>query len=162
MYAEHGAMLLAYATRWNNGDRQHGEDAVQETFVRAWRHPLPMTSSTQAERAWLLTVAKNVCIDRHRARQSRPKELGGDALQVVDADVSIDEIDRAVEQWSIAEALANLSPDHRDVLEETFFRGHSVAEAAVRLGIPQGTVKSRAHHALRALRKALASRGVSA
>jgi RNA polymerase sigma-70 factor (ECF subfamily) len=162
MYAEHGAMLLAYATRWNNGDRQHGEDAVQETFVRAWRHPMPANSTARAERSWLLTVARNVCIDRHRARQSRPREIGGDALQAVDAETGADEIERAVEQWTIAEALANLSADHREVLEETFFRGRSVAETATRLGIPQGTVKSRSFNALRALRKALVARGVSA
>lgn len=155
-------MLLACATRWNDGDRQRGEDAVQETFVRAWRHPLPADSSRAAERAWLLTVARNVCIDSHRARQSRPREVGGAALEALEHEPGSNEVDRALERWAIAEALASLSPDHRAVLEETFFRGHSVAEAAAILGIPQGTVKSRSFHALRALRRTLVSRGVSA
>jgi RNA polymerase sigma-70 factor (ECF subfamily) len=52
-------------------------------------------------------------------------------------------------------ALLGLSPEHRAVLVECYFRGASVAEAAQRLGIPPGTVKSRTHYALRALRLAL-------
>jgi DNA-directed RNA polymerase specialized sigma24 family protein len=63
-----------------------------------------------------------------------------------------------VESWAVAEALASLRPDHRDVLVETFYRGRSVAEAAVTLGLPPGTVKSRAFYALKALKLALQER----
>lgn len=52
----------------------------------------------------------------------------------------------------VVEALDRLSSDHRDVLLEIYFRGRSVAEAAQALGIPPGTVKSRSHYALKALR----------
>lgn len=53
------------------------------------------------------------------------------------------------------EAVATLSPEHRAVLLQVYFRGASVAEAAAALGIPPGTVKSRAYYALRALRRVL-------
>jgi RNA polymerase sigma-70 factor (ECF subfamily) len=162
LYAEHGSMLLAYSTRLCNGDRQRGEDIVQETLVRAWRHPLPAGATADAERAWLMTVARNVAIDGFRARSSRPQEVGGDALEMLDQQSDENAIDRAVEQWTVAEALTALSPDHRAVLIETFFRGRSVAEAAAVLGIPQGTVKSRAFHAVRALRRNLALKEVLA
>lgn len=160
LYAEHGAMLLVYATRWSGGDRHRGEDAVQETLVRAWRHPLPVRATRADERAWLLSVARNVCIDAHRARRSRPSEVGGDSLAGLDREPGVSEVERALEQWEVAEALQRLSADHRAVLEETYFRGRSVAEAAAILGIPQGTVKSRAFHALRAMRSALEAEGV--
>ena len=48
----------------------------------------------------------------------------------------------------VAEALTRLTVDHRRVVVECYYRGSSVAEAAERLGIPEGTVKSRAHYAL--------------
>ena len=60
----------------------------------------------------------------------------------------------------MAAALEELPAHHRDVLVETYFRGRSVAEAAQALGIPQGTVKSRAYHALRSLRRILTEGGV--
>ncbi len=71
-----------------------------------------------------------------------------------------DEADRAVEAWTVAEALSRLSLAHREVLVECFYQGRSVSEAAQRLGIPPGTVKSRTHYALRALRMALEEMGV--
>jgi len=58
--------------------------------------------------------------------------------------------------------MTRLSADHRQVLRECYFDGRSVAEAARRLGIAEGTVKSRTHYALRALRLALEEMGVTA
>ena len=62
----------------------------------------------------------------------------------------------------VAEALTHLSADHRAVLLECYYRGRPVAEAARRLGVPEGTVKSRTHYALRALKLALEEMGVTA
>ena len=159
LYAEHGAILLGFATRLCGGDRQRAEDTVQETLVRAWRHPEVSDGGPAGERAWLLTVTRNVVIDGVRARQARPSEVGGAALELVDHEAGASEIDRAVEAWTVADALATLSPDHRAVLVEMFFRERSVAEAAVVLGIPEGTVKSRSFHAVRALRRTLVDGG---
>jgi RNA polymerase sigma-70 factor (ECF subfamily) len=160
IYAEHGAALLAFATRICAGDRQRAEDVVQEVLVRAWRHPEVSENGPNGERAWLLTVTRNAAIDVFRAQRSRPQEVGGAALDAVVSVPGDDELDRAVEAWTIAAALETLSAHHRDVLVETFFKGRSVAEAAAVLGIPAGTVKSRAFHALRSLRKVLVEGGV--
>lgn len=65
----------------------------------------------------------------------------------------------ALESKAVAQALASLRPDHRDVLVQTYYRGHSVAGAAAILGIPEETVKSRTFYALKALRLALQERG---
>jgi len=155
---EHGSALLGYATRLT-GDRALAEDVVQETLVRAWRHAAKLDPERGPVRPWLFTVAKNVVIDQARARQARPAEVGDTALQAVPAG---DELERAVETWTVAEALASLSADHRAVLLETYYRGSSVAEAAARLGIPAGTVKSRAFYALRELKLRLQEQGVTA
>jgi RNA polymerase sigma-70 factor (ECF subfamily) len=160
IYAEHGAALLAFATRICAGDRQRAEDVVQEVLVRAWRHPEVSENGPNGERAWLLTVTRNAAIDVFRAQRSRPQEVGGAALDAVVSVPGDDELDRAVEAWTIAAALETLPAHHRDVLVETFFKGRSVAEAAAVLGIPAGTVKSRAFHALRSLRKVLVEGGV--
>jgi len=157
LHDEHAAALLTYATRLCGGDRQRAEDVVQETLLRAWRHPEAFEPGRGSARAWLFTVAHNVAVDEHRARASRPPEVSDAALALVPVD---DEIDRALQSWVIAQALASLTPPHRAVLVETYYRGHSVTEAAKILGVPEGTVKSRAFYALRALKLALNESGV--
>ena len=62
----------------------------------------------------------------------------------------------------VADALSRLSDDHRAVLVCCYYRGMSVADAARQLDVPEGTVKSRTHYALRALRLALEEMGVTA
>lgn len=159
VYEQHAAPLLAYALRLTGGDRGRSEDIVQETLLRAWRHPEALDSERGPVRSWLFTVARNVAVDAHRARKARPNEVGDEALAVVPA---VDEIEQALDSWLIADAMTALSPDHRAVVVETYYRGRSVAEAAAVLGIPAGTVKSRTFYALRALRLALQERGVTA
>ena len=158
LYEQHAAPLLAYALRLTGGDRGRSEDIVQETLLRAWRHPEALDPDRGPVRSWLFTVARNVAVDAHRARRARPTEVGDEALALVPA---VDEIEQALDTWLVADALATLSPDHRAVVVETYYRGRSVAEAAAVLGVPAGTVKSRTFYALRALRLALEERGVT-
>jgi RNA polymerase sigma-70 factor, ECF subfamily len=158
LYDEHAGALLGYVSRLTAGDRQRAEDIVQETFLRAWRHPEALAAERGSLRPWLFTVARNLAVDAHRARRARPREVSDEALAVVPAS---DELDRALEAWQVADAVATLSPEHRSVLVETYYRGRSVAESAAVLGIPPGTVKSRTYYALRALRLALQERGAT-
>ncbi len=158
MFAEHGDALYAHALRLASGDRQRAEDLVQETLLRAWRHPEALDPDRGSVRAWLFTTARNLSIDSWRRRSVRVGEVVTDALPEAPSD---DETDRTVEAWLIAEALARLSPLHREVLVECFYQGRSVAEAAARLGVPPGTVKSRTHYALRSLRLVLEEMGVT-
>jgi RNA polymerase sigma-70 factor (ECF subfamily) len=156
--AEHGDALFAHALRLSGGDRQRAEDLVQETLVRAWRHPELLDPERGSVRAWLFTTARHLSIDAWRRRSSRVAEVVTDTVPESPAP---DEADRAVESWLIAEALNRLTVHHREVLVECFYRGRSVADAAQRLGIPAGTVKSRTYYALRALRLVLAEMGVT-
>jgi RNA polymerase sigma-70 factor, ECF subfamily len=156
LYAEHGGALQRYALHLMSGDRQRAEDLVQETIVRAWRHPDALAD--RPARPWLFAVARNLAVDSYRARQARPAELGEAALSMLPSD---DDADRTLESWAVADALASLRPDHRRVIIETYYRGCSVAEAAATLGIPAGTVKSRTYYALKALRLALQERGLA-
>lgn len=156
---EHGGALLAYALRLVSGDRQRAEDLVQETMLRAWRHPESVDPRRGSPRAWLFTTARNLAIDAWRRRGAR----GGEVItnDLPEPRHPVDEADRAVESWLMAEALTRLSPPHREVIVECFYRGRSVAEAAAQLGVPPGTVKSRTHYALRSLRLVLAEMGVT-
>jgi RNA polymerase sigma-70 factor, ECF subfamily len=153
VHSEHGRALLAYATRLT-GDRAAAEDIVQETLIRAWRHPEVLTNGRGSTRGWLLTVVRNLVTDRYRARAARPQEV---AENPDTPPVVRDHADRVVASVTVLAALDGLSEDHRGVLDQIYFQGRSLGEAATALGIPAGTVKSRSYYALRALRRALAA-----
>ncbi|MEV0679679.1 sigma-70 family RNA polymerase sigma factor [Actinosynnema sp. NPDC050436] len=157
LYEEHGRALLAYATRLT-GDRAAAEDVVQETLVRAWRHPDALVNGKGSVRGWLLTVARNLVTDRIRARAARPREVPETPAT---PPVERDHAESVVDSVVVLEALDRLSSDHRDVLVEIYFRGRSVSEAAQALGVPPGTVKSRSHYALRALRETFTGQRVA-
>lgn len=164
---EHASALLAYSTRLT-GDSRLAEDLVQETLLRAWRHPEALTGEHGSARSWLFTVAHNLAMDHFRRRSSRPREVSADAAgpDVIDFETisswgDDSDIELAVQSLVVTEALATLSHEHRSVLAHTFYLGRSVAQTAAELGIPEGTVKSRTFYALRALKAELVSRGVT-
>jgi len=154
LHATHGNSLLRLLVRLTHGRHQMAEDLVQETMVRAWRHVDNLPTEPDRERRWLFTVARRLVIDVARARQSRPFEI-----PVLDLDWAaepIDTADVAVGTRSILEAYDRLDDAQRTILADVYFRGEPAGEIAVRLGVPIGTVKSRAHYALKALRAGMA------
>lgn len=149
LFEEHGNAMLGYATRLL-ADRAAAEDIVQEALVRAWRNPEALVGGKGSARAWLLTVVRNLVIDTVRAKKARPHEV---AESPVTVPVERDHSEGVVNSMTVLAALGKLSPEHREVLEQTYLRGRSVDEAAKELGIPPGTVKSRSYYGLRALRE---------
>jgi RNA polymerase sigma-70 factor (ECF subfamily) len=154
LYSSHHRRLLGYVSRLVLDDRTTAEDVVQETFLRAWQHADEVRPESAAQ--WLFTVARNVAISAHRRRERRKVTLLSDP----DAAVLDEALDAVLDNVVVGAALQSLTEAHRQVLLELYFRGHSVAEAAHALEIPEGTVKSRSYYALRALRDALTERGV--
>ena len=147
----YGGALFSYAFR-ATGDRQRAEDVVQETLARAWERADRFDPARGSAGAWLFTIARNLLIDGWRADAARPRLA---PLGETDVALGVDEVDRALEAWQMAEALRRLSPEHRAVIVETYYGARSVAATAARLGIPEGTVKSRLYYGLRALRLVL-------
>ena len=70
LYDEHAAALWRYALRLT-GDQARAEDVVQETLLRAWRHPEVTDEVERSARAWLFTVARNLIIDERRSARYR-------------------------------------------------------------------------------------------
>lgn len=139
------------------GDRGSADDVVQETLLRAWRTPRILEQDPSTSRAWMITVARHIVIDEARsARRRHESPVAEPPDRVTD-----DHTDRLFDALLIQDALAAVSPEHREVVIAAYYRGRSVAEVAAQLGIPEGTVKSRLHYGLRALRLALQERGVT-
>ena len=158
LHDEHAAALWRFCRRLVPDDPGRAEDVAQETLLRAWRHRTILEGPEPAVRAWLFKVARNIVIDQWRSPRTRSET----PVAEVPEDGAGDDTDQLLLSWVVAEALSQLSIEHRAVLLECYYRGRSVAEAAARLGVPEGTVKSRTHYALRALKLALEEMGVGA
>jgi RNA polymerase sigma-70 factor (ECF subfamily) len=158
LYQAHSAAIRGYLMSLTHRDSDAAEDILQETLVRAWRHLDTLVLDVESLRPWLLTVARRLAIDHYRADRARPVRATHADISLIPADE--DEIDRLLTTLAVRRALCRLSPAHRAVVYHLFYRGHTVAEAAVLLGVPEGTVKSRAYYAQQALR-ASASRLVN-
>lgn len=155
LHDEHAHALWSFVVGLTGGDRAKAQDVVQETMLRAWRHP-DVLSRHETARSWLYTVARRLVIDEWRTARSR-HEVVSDA--VPERVSLLDHAEQTVDRQVLVAALRTLRPEHREVVVECYLRGSSVAEAARRLNVPEGTVKSRAHYALRALRLALDEMG---
>src|SRR6476646_2304416 len=147
-YAAHAGELYGFAVR-SLGDSGLAEEAVQETFLRAWRAGERFDPQIGSLRTWLFAILRNVVIDLGRARAVRPSVAEG----------GIEPFDEALLSWQIEEAMRRIGDDHRRVLVETYYRGRPYAEVAEELGVPEGTVKSRVYYGLRALRVVLEEMG---
>jgi RNA polymerase sigma-70 factor, ECF subfamily len=149
-----GDWLFAVAQRILR-DIDRTEDAVQDALVIAWRD-LPGLRDPDRFDAWLRRLLVRSCVaEAKRARRltvnirALPTELASpsdDFLGVADRD----QLDRGFRR---------LSPEQRALLVLRHFAGLETAEIADALGIPSGTVRSRLHHAHRAMRAALDAEG---
>ncbi|MBU2669622.1 RNA polymerase [Actinoplanes bogorensis] len=124
LFAEHGAALLAYATRLS-GDRAVAAEIVRETLLRAWSSNSALSEDRGAVRAHLFSALREVA------------NAPADPLEML-------------------AAVGTLPPEQREVLNQLYFQGRDVKEAAASLGLPAETVKSRSSEALRRLREAVA------
>src|SRR5690349_12674851 len=133
VYAAHGPELYRFAVR-SLGDAGLAEEAVQETFVRAWQAADRFDDALGSLRTWLFAIVRNVVIDLSRARAVRPA-LASESTEhdVIDLD---DEFEHSLVAWQVEEALQRLSAEHRDALVEVHYRGRPYHEVAEELGVP--------------------------
>lgn len=142
----HGSALLGFAVNAMR-DRPLAEDCVQETFLRAWRSRESFDPAKSSERTWLFTIARNVIADAFRARGRMPRIGGEHELEQHPAPGA-----DPLERLQIIEGLARLSAAHREVVVAVHLEGRTYGELAEKTGVPVATLRTRAFHALRALR----------
>lgn len=123
-------------------------------------HPEVIGDTARPARAWLFTVARNMIIDERRSARFR-NVVGSTDQSGTPEQSTPDEVNAALDRLLIADALAQLSAEHRAVIQRSYYRGWSTAQIATDLGIAEGTVKSRLHYAVRALRLTLQELGVT-
>lgn len=155
LHERYAAMLWRYVVSLTHRPAD-ADDVVQETLMRAWRHASLLDEEPDQVHGWLFTVAHHLVIDQSRSARSRREEPVAEPAERPEED----RIDRLVDTLLLGDALSSLSPTHREVVVRAYYGGRSTAELAEELGIPPGTVKSRLHYGMRALRLACEERGI--
>ncbi len=153
-FLAHGGELFGFARRSLNS-KEYAEDAVQETFSRAWRSRSRFDPSLGSLRTWLFAIERRVILDLS-AKRMKDSTFPLDAAH---EPLGEDHVERAMMGWQMESALARLDPEHRMVVTELYFNGRSGREVAELFGLPEGTVRSRAFYALRMLRILLEESG---
>lgn len=153
-FLAHGGELLGFARRSLTRSEQ-AEDALQETFARAWRSRSRFDPSLGSLRTWLFTIERRVILD-FAARHARTRTVSMDASE---EPVLEDRLEIAMLGWQMEAALKRLDPEHRLIITELYFNGRTGREVAALFALPEGTVRSRAFYALRMLRLLLEEAG---
>ena len=139
------------------GDPAAAEDVAQEAFVRAWRHATTYDSRRGTVSGWLLTIARNLALDRARVNGSRPMdpEFVASLLERASRDHANDTASRVTDRERLRELLSALPPPQRRALVLTTYFGRTAKEIGELDGTPLGTVKTRIRDGLLKLRSRL-------
>lgn len=131
-------------------DVDRAQDAVQEALVQAWR-ALPQLRDPDRFDAWIRRLVVNACYDAGRRSKRWDAQVAVVPMQAPVADASHVIADRD----QLERGFRRLDPKQRAVIVLHYYLDLTVPEVADTLGIPEGTAKSRLHHAMAALRAAL-------
>ena len=157
LFRHFGPRIRAYLLRVG-GDAGKVDDVLQETFAAVWNRAVLYDRSRASAATWIFAIARNRRIDAFR-RDRRPEFDPDDPALHPDplpgGEEALAAKERAV---AVRNALAALSEEQREVLWLSFYEGESYPAIAIRLGIPLGTVKSRARLAFGRLRSELGTR----
>jgi RNA polymerase sigma-70 factor (ECF subfamily) len=143
-------------------DRATAEEVLQETFWRVWQKAGQYQAERGSVQSWLFAIAHNACIDELRRRKvehtlidEQQVERNSPGAPDLDAQVA-----SGIERRQVLAALEDLPPEQREVIEMAFLGGLTRQEIAAKVGVPLGTVHTRARLGLQKLKLALSARGI--
>ena len=138
---QYGPLVWSLARRLSR-TASDAEDATQEIFLDIWRSAGRFDASQGSDKVFIAMIARRRLIDRLRKKSAEPPMESTDVLESVAWSDPGTSSEISLEAEQAARALAELRPEHRQVLELGLLHGLSQSEIAARLGLPLGTVKS--------------------
>lgn len=159
LVAKYQARFLRHAFRLL-GDTEQAKDAVQESWIEVMRG-LSKLKDDMAFRAWAFRIVTRRCaqiIAKQQKIRETAARLAGEPSTITDSTDSEKSQELATDLKPLRAAMATLSAEHRSAIALFYLEEMSVAEVAVALDIPVGTVKSRLLNARAKLRESLERR----
>jgi RNA polymerase sigma-70 factor (ECF subfamily) len=154
LYDRYAPILMAVGLRVL-GVRGEAEDLVHDVFLEAWQRAAGYDPARGSVRTWLLVRLRSRALDRYRARSRSKLSPAAPPQDQEERPMRGEDPELAPDRAAVRRALQTLSSEQRVVLELGYFHGLSSSEIALHIGVPIGTVKSRAAHGLARLRAGL-------
>ncbi len=159
VYRQHGGAVYGLSRRVL-GDDSLAEDVTQELFLRLWNEPRRFDPNRGTLRSFLQRQAHSRSVERVRSEEARRKrEDRSVAVDVRPIEDLESDVVASLESDRIRRALESLDPDERRPIVLAYYGGASYRDVAVRLDLPEGTVKSRIRTGLRRLSSLLEDGG---
>ncbi|HPD53784.1 MAG: RNA polymerase sigma factor [Bacteroidota bacterium] len=131
------------------GVQERSEEILQETFLRIWERVRHYDPAKGRLFTWMLNIARNLAIDAVRSREFR-EHRQDDPLEKAEHSHTRNGFNP--ETIGLRNLVDTLDADYREIIDLLYYRGLTQAEAALKLNIPLGTVKTRSRAALLKLR----------
>ncbi len=157
---EHGQSLVHYFARRTGGDLDRAEGIAQQVILKAWQNKDTL-NTTENIKPWLFTVGRHILVDEIRAVQARPPEVLSDP-KYHDRESNENMPELFETDMVITDALKGISLAHREVLIAFYRDDLSHADIAKKYNISIGTVKSRIHYAVDAMKGIFAEMDIDA
>lgn len=158
LYDRYASAVMGLALRIL-GERESADEVVQETFWRAWSRVDSYSAERGAPLSWLFGIAHHLAIDLTRRKASNRSDSGTAKPNPEDREQVEESVVAALRRQQVLNALADLEPEQRQVLELAYFGGLTHREIAEVTRSPLGTVHTRARLGLQKLRSALLAHG---
>lgn len=163
LYEQYAPAVMGLALKML-GDRASAEEIVQETFWRVWRNAESFREQQGTFSTWLFGITRNLSVDTWRRGKARPQPIFDHEETQLEhnPDPQVDVPETAwttIKHVQVRQALTGLPSAQREVVEMAFFWGLTRQEIAEKIGVPLGTVHTRARLGLQKLREALQEQG---
>jgi RNA polymerase sigma-70 factor, ECF subfamily len=135
------------------------EELTVDVFHDVWRRAGSYDAKNGTVLGWIMNQARSRAIDRLRFDHAKKRQGDGESPAAEPAPDPRDVLELKQSAQALRAALIALTPEERQAIETTFFGGLTHVEAAARLGVPLGTVKTRIRSGLQKLRQTMTEAG---
>ncbi len=158
LYAAYHVRLFRYLFRMV-GETSLAEELTNDVMVQAWKSAVKFRGDSKAS-TWLFAIARNKALNELRRRQPVTVDIEVATTVAASTQSPEESVSRDDLQKTMKEAIAQLSPDHREVIDLTFYHGLSYQEIAAIMECPLNTVKTRMFYARKRLQELLEGQGI--
>lgn len=138
------------------GQNADADDVLQDVYLRIWKSGHQFDPRLSSPMTWMLVIARNVAIDRLRARRQVAVPIGDEALSIAEQPVDpFEDQERAIQVQHVLGVLRMLAPERAELLSRAFIEGQSRAALARTYGAPASTIKTWIRRSLAEVRRQL-------